>query len=178
MKESQLPDLGIKILTVENWLVPDPIMAVFAKMDLRTDQPASMTASEWVEILHEPKLLETVPASIIKLFEVARGAMLYGYFFYPLYTSGLEQVYRVAEAAITAKCEEVGIPTRNKDFADKIKALIGQNVLTSQQVEEWHGIWEFGNQASHPKEQMILPPGVVSALLQDLANGINALFSV
>jgi hypothetical protein len=153
-------------------------MEVFAKMDLRTGEASSITANESVEIFLKPKLLTTVPTNIIKLFEVSRGAMLYGYFFYPLYTSGLEQVYRVTEAAIAAKCVEVGIPIRNRDFADNIKALIGRNVLTSKEGEKWHRIRILMDQASRPEEQMVLPPGVASALLQDLADEINALFSV
>src|SRR6266542_1368598 len=173
MKESELHELGFKPLTVENWLVPDPVMAVFAKMDLRTGEASSVTADEWVEIFLKPTLLETVPINITRLFEASRGAMLYGYFFYPLYTLGLEQVYRVAEAAITAKCEEIGIDNPYAKFVDNINALVKKNVLTSKEGEEWHVIRDMRNKASHPKEQMILPPGVASALLQDLANKIN-----
>src|SRR5262245_37113780 len=178
MEENQLPKLGFKPLTVENWILPDPVMAVFAKMDFRSGEVSSMTADEWVEILLKPKLLEAIPPSIIKLFEVARCAMLYGYFFCPLYTLGLEQVFRVAEAAITAKCKEIRIPVRKKRFVNKINALIEKDILTSKEGEGWHAIRDFRNEASHPEDQMILPPGVASTLLQDLANKINALFGV
>jgi hypothetical protein len=50
------------------------------------------------------KLPKDVPEKIVVLFEVATGAMRYGYFFTAIYTWGLEQVFRMAEAAITAGC--------------------------------------------------------------------------
>jgi hypothetical protein len=37
------------------------------------------------------------------LCEVACGALLYGCFFYPMFALGLEQLYRLAEAAVGAK---------------------------------------------------------------------------
>ena len=47
----------------------------------------------------EPQLDDQVPRSIRQLFEVARGAMVYGAFYNPLYALGYEQLYRVSEAA-------------------------------------------------------------------------------
>ena len=48
-----------------------------------------------------------------------RGAMVYGYFLYPLYVLGAEQLFRVAEAAVTLKCEQMGAKTDRMRFVNK-----------------------------------------------------------
>lgn len=76
-----MTDFGFKKLTVENWLEPDGILKIF--VDLYTGE--TITGNERAKGILEPKLLASVPLPIQRLFEVARGALLYGYFFYPLY---------------------------------------------------------------------------------------------
>jgi hypothetical protein len=44
-----------------------------------------------------------VPEPIRELFDVARGAMIYGWFFYPLFRLGEDQLHRVVEAAVVAR---------------------------------------------------------------------------
>lgn len=44
---------------------------------------------------------EHVPKDIQVLFEVAKEAMVYGYYLYPLYNLATEQLYRVTEEAVT-----------------------------------------------------------------------------
>lgn len=66
-------------------------------------------------------LTEKAPLEVRRMFEVARGAVVYGYFFYPLYVLGAEQLFRVAEAAVTLKCEQMGAKTAKMRFIDKIK---------------------------------------------------------
>lgn len=104
----------MKSLTKENWLEADPSILIFSKLNLKTGQSSSISQEEWAERVLRHKLSKDVPEEIVALFEVATGAMLYGYFFTPLYTLGLQQVFRVAEAAITAKCEQVVMSAKQK----------------------------------------------------------------
>jgi hypothetical protein len=84
-------------------LEPEEILKEF--VNLSSDgHLRSITSEEWAQRILEPHLSLAVPPEIQRLFEVAQGAILYGYFFYPLYTLALEQVFRVVETAVSDKC--------------------------------------------------------------------------
>ena len=103
-----MTSIGIKTLTVENWLQPDTIPGLFTRLSLNDGYAYLMTAEDWVAQFLTPKLIESVPEEIQILFEVARGSLAYGYFFYPLYALAGEQLFRVGEAAITVKFLSAG----------------------------------------------------------------------
>lgn len=56
--------------------------------------------------------------------------MVYGYFFYPLYTLASEQLFRVAEAVVTHKCHELGAsPKKMNTFEKKVQYLLDEGVI-------------------------------------------------
>jgi hypothetical protein len=76
-------EFGIKKLTPTNWRERDPATKHMSRF--RADGSFSALAEEdWLESVLTIQLTERVPAKVRKLFAVARGAILYGYFFYPL----------------------------------------------------------------------------------------------
>lgn len=158
-----------KKITVDNWREPDEISSLFINIPL----------NEWINIILEPNLIETVPTEIKKLFEVARSALVYGYFFYPLYTLGFEQLFRVAEAAVTLKCKTMEAPRAicKGRFQKKVKYLVEMQVIPNQKEEIWNAIRGLRNIASHPQDQSILAPGEAIGKLARIANEINSLFS-
>src|SRR5262249_39654732 len=95
----------IKKIKIYNWIGPKDIARLFVDMN-----GISMSGHDWANHILKPALSGNVPIDVKELFEVARGAMLYGYFFYPLYALADEQLSRVAEAAITHKCLELSAP--------------------------------------------------------------------
>ncbi len=109
-------EFGFKNITSENWLEPDPILRGFVKLTLHG--PEQITSDDLFDDILEHRLSEFVPREVKALYEVARGAMCYGYFFYPLYTLTYEQLFRVAETAVTLKCKSLSAPKRLflKDF--------------------------------------------------------------
>ncbi|MGH9755033.1 MAG: DUF4145 domain-containing protein [Blastocatellia bacterium] len=112
------------------------------------------------------------------LFEVAAGAMLYGYFFTQLYTLGLQQAFRVAEAAIMAKCEQIVTSGKQKKtFESKINALIAARVLTTDEGKRWHALRKMRNLSSHPEQLENWFPQQVLRILASLVEDINRLFS-
>lgn len=167
--------LGIKTLSMENWLEPDEVSKLFVKVT-PDGEVQVMKGEDWLQKILEPKLNQVVPSEIQKLFEVARGAMIYGYFFYPLFTLGFEQVFRVAEAAVSHKCEEMKAPTGVNNFHRKIDWLAKQGVILSSDVKKWLSIKESRNFASHPTEQTILPPGLILDILEKVVARINSLY--
>ena len=171
--------MGWKRLTKENWLETDPVIAsgLFVQLSLTDGQATPMGPDSWAERILEPELASSVPAEVRGLFDVARGAMLYGSLFYPLFTLGLEQLYRVGEAAVTLRVQPLGLSKKKtKTFENKLDALQDASVLTAQQHQQWSALRGLRNEASHPERQTILAPGHALSLLHSLAAAINHLF--
>jgi hypothetical protein len=76
-------NLGFKKLTVDNWLQPDEASSSFARISPIDGKLFPVTGNDRLLVILEPNLEETVPFEIRKMFEVARGALAYGYFFIP-----------------------------------------------------------------------------------------------
>lgn len=173
-----MTNLGFKNLTVDNWLEPDKVSSSFVRISPVDGQAHPIAGNEWVCDILKPTLVESVPTEIRALFEVARGALVYGYFFYPLYTLAGEQLFRVAEAAVTLKCKAMGAPrSSTRTFEDKLKYLTSNKVVPEKERETWHAIRQLRNIASHPERQSIFPPGPVIGILERTAERINSLFS-
>jgi hypothetical protein len=170
--------LGIKTLTTENWLDSDPIMATFVQLSLTDGSKTVLSADKWATRFLRPQLDPSVPEEIQRLFEVARGSIAYGYFFYPLFTLATEQLLRVAEAAVASKCALIGAPrNKTKYFHQKLTYLRDQNILTESEYEEWDLFREWRNIASHPERQTILMPKDALLILINIAEKINKLFT-
>jgi hypothetical protein len=167
----------MKPLTIENLLTPDPAILAFGKVSPDTGEASPMSHEEWAQIFIAFELSKDVPAKLVQMFEVAKGAMLYGYFVYPLFALGLEQVYRVADEATGAKCEMIGIPAnKRKTFEKKIESLVSAGILTATEADEWHGVRKLRNSASHASQQTIITPAMAAMMLDFLIEKINALF--
>ncbi len=135
-----------------------------------------MSGEDWAGIFLGPKLDGKVPEEVHRLFEVARGALTYGYFFYPLYTLAGEQLYRVAEAAVSEKCALLAAPKRLR-FHEQIQFLRDKNVIADVDFPRWDAIRHLRNMSSHPEQQNILPPGMVATTLHLVVENINGLFA-
>jgi hypothetical protein len=170
-----MTDFGIKKLTSNNWLEPDEPSNSFVQI-ASDDQPYLMTGDEWARIILEPNLTEAVPAEVRRLFEVARGAMAYGYFFYPMYTLAAEQVFRVAEAAVSHKCIASGAPKSRDTFKKKLEWLVETSEISEDERMTWNWIREARNWVSHLETQTVLTPSIAIQLLEKITNRINSLF--
>lgn len=167
--------MGFKRLTPENWLEPDSIMRVFR-----------YSVEEWVHDILQIQLSEDVPLEVRKLFAAARGALCYGYFFYPLYALASEQLTRVAETAVSRKYEAVGGPKRVRSapeskprratFEDKLRYLEEQGLITGLDAIWWVAIREHRNDASHPEDHRPQIPSRAVGRAETLAEKINGLF--
>ncbi len=168
-------EFGFKKIIPENWLQPDPFLRAFSK--LTPNGPEPITSDDLLNDILDPQLSESVPLEVKALFEVARGAMCYGYFFYPLYTLADEQLYRVVETAVSLKCKALSAPKRVKTFAQGIDYLIEVSIIPESEKLRWEGIRGLRNGASHPENQSIVPPGNAIHSLHLIAKIINLLFS-
>ncbi len=171
-----MSDLGFKSLSTENWLVPDSTTQAFVRLT-SDGQVHTVAGDEWLGEILRPRISPAVPIEVRKLFEVARGAMAYGCFFYPLYTLGIEQLFRVAEAAVTHKCKAMAAPSSVDGFAKKVRWLIEKGVIPQQDAVQWEGIRGLRNISSHPEMQSIFMPTEALRFIESMAEHINSLFS-
>ena len=172
-----MDDVKIDRMSPTRWLQPDPTLAVFQKLSHVDGSITAMTAEDWFEVWRHATVDSPVPAKIINLFEQARACLAYGYFFYPLYALGIEQLLRVADAALTVKCEELGGPlVAKKSFEKRIDWLADRGDRPSFDREHWHRWRKFRNERSHHSERMLLTPAAARQLVTEFATEIEALF--
>ena len=167
---------GFKEIGPSNWLEPDGALRGFVRIS-PDGQPRTITGEEYLQHILRPKLHASVPPDVQALFEVARGAMVYGYFFYPLYTLAAEQLFRVVEATLAHKCKALGAPESRRTFEKSIEWLVQEGVISRPESTRWQAARQLRNAASHPERQMILTPGNAIGILERVGDDINSLFS-
>ncbi|SRR5258707_7611595 len=174
MSEVSETHFGFKRITAANWQRPD-VPRLFELT----------TPSNWIEAHLQPRLSPNVPQEIASLFEVARGSMIYGWFFYPLITLGAEQSYRVLEAALRKRCEQAGIQIKrltkkgkmiDTRFAENIESLVRAGIIPVADVPRWDIARILRNLASHPDSQSIMTPGITISLLSSVTDLLNSLY--
>jgi len=162
-----------KSLSASNFLSPDAASALFVRLG-DDGRPVQLTASDWAQTLDRLRLTEAVPDDIRELYDTAVGCLYYGFFFYPLYALGEEQLFRVCEVAAKARCATEGRQTRT--FARAIDALLELGVIKLGQMESWQGLRRLRNAASHPEFQMLTLPGDVVTIADRVRAAIESLF--
>jgi hypothetical protein len=171
-----MQDLGYKRITKETWLKPDRISTSFL-ISSEPEVDDIKKGEAYLDMILRPRLNADVPIEVRKLYEVARGALVYGYFFYPLYTLACEQLFRVGETAITFRCKIVNPQLVKETFQRKIEFLFEKGILEDLEKQRWHSLRKLRNISSHPEDQSIYPPGPVIGILSHMAEDINSLFS-
>lgn len=166
------PELfGFKRLTLDNWLAVDP---AWVGVVMSSSLPNASDA--WVFDLVQSKLDPAVPLNVRRLFEIARGTLVYSLMFYPLLTLGTEQMFRVFEAALSTKCAALGAPAKVSTFAGKIEWLAKSGAIVAHEQDRWTAIRHLRNEASHPKDQSIFPPSEALHIVDAAIELINPLF--
>lgn len=168
--------LGFKKLTIENWQSPDDINQYFIRQNFNTGEKKEITGNDRAEIFLNHELSETVPIEIRRQFETARGAMLYGYYFYPLFALGADQLLRVAESAITHKCLILGLAKSDSKYKTKLSKLKKQKKLTEKEFKDWEELRQLRNLFSHSKLQNLFPHWDAAFYLKLITEKINNLF--
>jgi len=170
-----MKELGIKKLDLNNWMEKGKVLKAFAKV-LENGVRHEISPVEWFDCIYKAKLEVSVPENIHKLFEVARGTMTYGYFFYPIFTLAAEQFTRIIQTAVIKKCEMLNIPKSYKSIKTKIKWLSKHTNFTKISLKKWEQLVSLRNSFSHPTDQMIVAPAMAIELMEDVADEINYLF--
>lgn len=174
-----MTELHFKRLTMENWQQPDPILAAFVRWSPADNAIQTISGDDWAQAILAVELSESVPMELQRLFAVARGAIVYGYFFYPLFTLGAEQLFRLAETAVYYKCRELNVSDaklQKLGFKKRVARLVQEGAISSTSQPWWEAVWELRNLSSHPKDQQIFFPGTALGQLEQTTRAINKLF--
>ncbi|HIF09342.1 MAG TPA: hypothetical protein EYQ81_05500 [Sneathiellales bacterium] len=167
--------MAFKQLTPENWDEHDSTGSVFVLIDKNGVDRTPM-GSEWARMILEPKLSQTVPSDVVEMFEVARGILVYGWFFYPLFTAGIEQLFLVHDSAIAHRCDELSAPKKIRSFAKRIEWLSDQGDWTVQRKTQWTAARSLRNDIAHKKQQSIFDPTMAVRNVNTTIELINELF--
>jgi len=153
----------------------DSVMVHFRSV--RNDHEETVSATELAQSFMDPQLSYTVPADLQELFETARGALCYGCFFYPLYTLGIDQLWRVLDAATDHKCRELGASKRKTErFGQRIKWLVNAGLILPEDEKRWDAARQLRNGASHADRQSIYDPATALGLNKSVCEQVNSLF--
>jgi len=117
-----------------------------------------------------------VPPEIRTLYRTARGVLLYGYFFYPLFVVGLGEISRTAEAAAARRFKDLNGPKKRRTFAARLEWLHEAGHLRDEEKFIWDTIRRDRNETAHPTYQMVQPPADLVRDLRVAAHCINCLF--
>lgn len=166
---------GVKKITGDNWLQPDPTLEAFVGVDRSSGSVTTISPRMWAELLLRVRLSPQVPEELSFMFEAARGILIYGVFFYPLYALGTAQLYRVGEAAVRIKAAELGARD-GMSFEDILQFLLDAQAISEERSPWWNAIRKLRNMTSHAEIQHIHPPGDAAGTLRRVAESIEELF--
>lgn len=159
------PFLQFCRITPENWLKPDRKNYV----------PVGFTNEQWIAMFLRHRLDASVPRGVIQVFEIARGAMIYSWFFYPLASLGIEQCTRIAEFAAREKCSALQISVTN--FSECISKLHAAGYISDRDEPRWQALRRLRNDFSHLDGLTLLDPGQAVSTLGTMTELINSLFT-
>lgn len=145
-------------------------------VSIRDGKAVSLDGDDWAATILGIELSPKAPAEVRDLFEVAQGALCYGWFFYPLYTVGSQQLYRVQEAALRHRCAALGAPKKVKTFLAMLEWLEQQGILPKSRLGQWDATRHLRNMSSHQEKQSIYDPIMAVSGLRTSVELINELF--
>jgi hypothetical protein len=160
---------GIKHLSYENFLTPTLGAMQFSPsgglITAGIVMPTADAIRSRVERFTSVTLPDHVPETVWQMFEVAKGAMVYGLFFYPLYTLGEEHLSKLFEWMVK---ERYAALSRRKGSSLKamVQWLLKNERFPDRSEVRWLATYEIRNLASHPTIQTIATPAEASRALR------------
>jgi hypothetical protein len=144
----------MKAINHDNWLMADA-----------EGRAQVADARVWRQAFLAIRLDPRVPPDVARLFEAARGGMLYGYFFRPLLATGVEQCYRVLESGARERCVQIGLPVFCNDsqgkahplsFGHNLNMLAKHGLIEAADLILWQQARELRDWVTAPEHQAAL----------------------
>ncbi len=114
----------------------------------------------WVKLVLEVRLADDIPDEILEMYDRARATMVYGCFYYPLFTNGMEEIHRIKESALREACREAGASktTMGKNYEKLISWAFERGFISDADLPRWQASRELRNSVSHKDHSMLLGP--------------------
>jgi hypothetical protein len=163
--------MGFKRITPENFMLLDLSRAFGLE-----------THAHWIGWFNEVAIDASVPEPVRRLFELARGSMIYAWLYYPLVSVGFEQCGRCLEAGLRyAAVPLLGWPAPDdqtkRSYRSLIESMIMNGHLPKADESQWMAALDLRNDAAHPKRPTIWAPGHARGKFAMTAERLNALFA-
>ncbi|MFN3593719.1 MAG: hypothetical protein ACK4TK_03425 [Thiobacillaceae bacterium] len=165
----------MKHLNRANWLEPD-----------LHEGAEPLDAEAWRDTYLAIRLDPRVPEEIAAMFEAARACMIYGSFYTPLVTLGVEHCYCMLEAAARVRCNQLGLPVVIRDrqgkerplsFQHNLRQLIGREAIPETDVKLWMQAGELRDWAALPEHHDSVGPDHAVTALTRAAGMLGRLFT-
>ncbi len=166
----------MKAINHDNWLMADA-----------EGRSQIADARVWRQAFLSIRLDPSVPSDVSRLFEVARGGMLYGYFFRPLLATGVEQCYRALESGARARCVQMGLQVYCQDsqgkahplsFGHNLNGLVKLGLIEAADLILWQQARELRDWVAAPEHQAVLTLNHGVTALSRAAALLGKLFQV
>lgn len=162
--------------TEENHLTPDRRMSVWSFVGLGA---SNQSVDDYVRAFLSIKLPTDASEDLLEVFDRVRAVMVYGCYYYPLFSLGVEELYRYHEALIRTALGSAAYKPNGKShtFNRMIEIAVEQNVLSEKEGEAWHaGRW-LRNRSSHRESTFLLGPNNALDALQNARDRTEKLLS-
>lgn len=168
-----LPDatFGFKIVTLENVLEVDPVVADHVTLNRATGEARLQAPEDWVPLVMGVTLDAKVPHEVRKMFVFVQGAMCYAHWYYPLLTLISHDLLRVADFATVEACRERGLGSTTME--KRIAALVAHGAVTPEDERVWTIVRKARNRATHPPTQDIYGFSMAFDILRAIRNLID-----
>jgi hypothetical protein len=171
---------GVKRLSYENFLAPALGAMQFSPYGgLITAGYVIPRAAEIrarVERFTRFTLSEHVPETAFQMFEVAKGAMVYGLFFYPLYTIGEDHLSRLFEWVVKERYRTLSGRINDRNLKDALEWLLKSGHFPADSDVRWRAAYEIRNMMAHPTMQYITTPAEASRALRYMRDLLEHLY--
>jgi len=164
--------LGFKIPSVDSILDPDLISDALISDDDGTQD--KLTPAYILHAIESIQLDAAVPLEVRRSFQMALGAMIYGYWYYPLYTLVSQQILRVGDFALDYFARTVGV-AKPLPISARIRELYDAGLLSLEDRDHWEAIRRLRNSVAHPASTQIWPLSHAIDVAQLVAGAIAVL---
>ncbi|MDQ0091078.1 TDG/mug DNA glycosylase family protein [Paenibacillus anaericanus] len=170
----------MKIISLENYYLPDDLIQYFDKLDPEKGTVKVLTEKDFLELTSTISLNKNVDNKIKELFEISIALYVYGYLYWSFFTLAQEQALKTLEAAVSLihgkKCGgNYTSEGRHFSFSDMIKRLIRDQVINHGKKQKYWALRQMRNFSFHASEQAQL--GFTSFdVIKRISEEINYLF--
>ncbi len=120
----------------------------------------SHSTDEWVAMILSVELEISLPDFLDKMFRRAQSCMVYGCYSYPLFTLGIEELFRFGESAFAEAMKIADAPkaiSRGKYFEQQEWAK-SQGLMDDETARRWEASRRLRNSVSHKRGNFLLLP--------------------